>query len=321
MGNNTKDVKSKNIHVALMENIMNSPLVSLNSNGTESHLTPCPLLYIRQYRDPIKDFEPEAQLFQRMFEKTEDPKEEEWRMSRLMQYEQYFARLEIMNLIWTEEARFRQLIRRHLEPITDLNKTLIQLRMISESSHILDNAFSLVRKVITLDAPTDEQSLLIIKATNRCFSKIETSFLKPLLLIRHGISHGNMRSYISFRGVSVPATGKSLKDDRISRALGIYENADAVVVRALQDSFNHGFSALTYQLLIKKKPKAIRNEILAFAKRSKEFRQSIDPNYPFLWNINLSSQIKNNPSPAIKDACFGPIIAISTLIKDLESQF
>lgn len=318
MKNNQAKPSADPIAQAYVENLMNSPLVSLNDDGTESHLTTCPLFFVRQARAPVADFSAEAGLFGQMFEKLNDPAEQEWCKKRLFQYEQYFARLEIMNLVWTEEARFRQLIRRHLAPDTALKPMLEDLNMFSESEYILDNAFSLVRKIIKSDNAQDEQSQEIIRAAEKCFGKIEAHFLKPILQIRHGISHGNMRSFVILKGVSVPRLGQTENNEIVRRALDIYKNADAVAVRALQEGFHQAFTPLTYMILLKKTPAEIRNAILEFARRMKMIRGASHADYPFHWKVNLRKEVNAFSSKALQQACLAPPIAVRKLIRDLE---
>jgi len=136
-----------------VKNILNSPLVSCETDGSERYLTEPVLLYIRQLHNPVN-----ASHFEMasLFKETINPNcihGEEWRKNNLIQYEQYFARLELLNMIWQEEARMRQLLLEHLLPQDSwkpylLDKKIIDANGKPQNTFILDEMFSLLKRYI-----------------------------------------------------------------------------------------------------------------------------------------------------------------------------
>lgn len=104
------------VRKSLMTNLLSSPFVNPTVDGTGSKLSEMPMWYIRQLREPVRDANAVscAAMFDEMLRGAGPGENAAWRHERLCQYEQYFARIELLDRSIVHEATVRQLVRAHL---------------------------------------------------------------------------------------------------------------------------------------------------------------------------------------------------------------
>lgn len=298
---------------ALMANITNSPLVPVRADRIEREITRPPLYFIRNLRAPTPSLDPIGNLFGLAIGKTaQEGFDEKLRAEWLLDYEQYFARIELLNLLWTCEAGFRQLIKAHLCDSKDQAiKVMVEQLDRDGNSYILNGIYPLLRRAIILAEGKTETTLQI--AFDRFSSKMCTLLLKPIILIRHGICHGNMRAYIDHRYGGVGARNEK---DIDGRAIDIYEQIDALSFHAIHSNVWKLFYEFCYLSLVKKAPDKMLASLLELIAMHKMASAKLGA-FPLTWLDSIGAEVRNNfKGTATGDACLETAAAYDVFINE-----
>jgi hypothetical protein len=301
---------------AFVRNIINSPFVSLNSDGTETAITENYLYFIHLQRNdsPLPHFRTLAELFGKAISRTTNQEEEIWRQEYLFKYEQYFARIELLNKILMSEAKIRQLIHSHLK--AKLNKDdITKYKLISETDNIISGIKCFLRHIVNEEYNNRIEPNFPIDKFNRMIDRIETVFIEPLITIRNGICHGNMRAYIDGLRKNIPQITSVKATDCVGRAQMIFEHIDARLFYILSQNLQL-FCGLCYCWLVEyQENETIKGIVFEARQRKMEldvfgtFLETTWRRYPHNETVKL---LKNKQ---IKEACTIPLLQIEEFIR------
>ncbi len=294
----------------LIKNILNSPFASLTSDGTESGLTENYLFFIRQLYNPVNNskFNAYSKLFGSIINLKDKSIPEKRRRELLFQYEQYFSRIELLNLVIKHESTIRQLINTHLIKIPHIKQLLIKNNLIQENNNICLSIFNLLHNLIDVQL-TNSVNKNRIKSF---VDVVRNEFVEPLIIIRHGISHGFMRAFIDAKGKkNLPSN----KKDKYFKANEIFRDIDSVSYYMISRNYNL-IHKITYNWLLLYKSKNFRKDLLLELKNDSVLYNKGLHQEP-IYSKEMINNVINFKNEPLKKICFNPYQKWDLLMKHI----
>lgn len=301
--------------VALARNILNSPFVSMNSDGSETKISENYLYFIHLQRNPNPNFPPFtglASLFEKAITHSTNQEEEIWRQEYLLKYEQYFSRIELFHQLLMFEATVRQLIHSHLKKSVQ-QEELDKKGLISERDNLIKTTISFLRYAVNKEHNAGIEPNFPINQFNQMIDRVMSIFVKPLIVFRDGICHSNIRAYVKGLRTNSPSVGSESDDSIEGRAIAIFENIDAHLFYILSQNLNL-LRSICYMWLVEYQENNLIKEILLQVEERKRMLSSLNTFPEITWTRYFEESVKKMQHKQIKEACTVPISEIKEFV-------